>query len=613
MKTSAIAASGIVVADGLTGLTPATAAKLSSCSVYEGMTIPVEFRHGVASGDPTHNSVILWTRASPLRNSPIIVAWEVATDEEFKNITHQGSDITTLERDYTIKLDAVGLAPGKNYYYRFRSNRSVSPVGVTRTLPVGAVQQLKMAVLSCANYAFGYFHAYDVVAKMDDIDLVLHLGDYIYEYQRGRYPKQSQRNERLLPKDELIKLYDYRTRYQQYRRDEKLQALHAKVPFVCIWDDHEIADNAWYGGAENHNTDEGQFSNRAVAALQAYFEWLPIRVHGVTPFQIEDEKDSHNKKNRKNKKDKDDEEKKFIKNIYRGFDCGDLVSLHMLDTRLVGRDQQLDYSDYVDAKTKHFDADRFTDDVQATDRTMLGEGQLAWLGQRTQQSRARWQVLGQQVLMGKYHLSDSLVLRQIGLSEFSELERLSEIKARLDRNQRINHSDRNFYQTNQDKLTPAALKMLQAPGIPLNLDAWDGYHYEREQLYALMQASDSRFIVLAGDTHNAWASDLVTDQGLKVGVEFATPSVTSPGLESYLDLSPEAIPITESAMVNMVKDLQYCNAGDRGCMLVTFTKSAVKAEWYFTSDVKQKEYSMLDDRYHAITVDHRAQTMKSPS
>ena len=611
MQASAIAASGIVVADGLTGFSPAAAAKISSCGVYEGMTIPVEFKHGVASGDPTQNSVILWTRVSPLRHSPIIVAWEIATDEQFKNITHQGSDITTVERDYTIKLDAVGLKPDKNYYYRFRSNRSVSPVGVARPLPAGAVKQLKIAVLSCANYAFGHFHAYDAVAKMDDIDLVLHLGDYIYEYQRGRYPKKSQRKEGLLPQGELLKLHHYRARYQQYRSDKKLQALHAKVPFVCIWDDHEIANNTWHGGAENHNVGEGKFSNRVVAALQAYFEWLPIRVYGETPLQIEDEQASPKKKN--NKKGKDVKEEKFIKNIYRGFDCGDLVSLHMLDTRLVGRDRQLEYSDYVDADTKHFDADRFTSDVQAVDRTMLGEEQLAWLGQRIKQSRAKWQVLGQQVLMGKYNLSASLALRQISLPEFRGLERLSKIKARLDRGQEINSSEHDFYQTNKDKLTPTALKMLQAPSIPFNLDAWDGYHHEREQIYALMQAADSRFIVLAGDTHNAWASDLTTDKGLKVGVEFATHSVTSPGLESYLGLSPEAIPSTESALVNMVKDLQYFNASDRGFMLVTFTKSAVKAEWHFNSDVKKQDYSMLNDRYHAMTVDRKTQVMKSSS
>ena len=604
MKASAIAAGGIVVADGLTGFSPA-AARLSSSGVYEGMNIPVEFKHGVASGDPTQTSVILWTRVSPLRDSPIIVTWEIATDEQFKNITHQGSDIATSERDYTVKLDAVGLEPGKNYYYRFRSNNSVSPVGMTRSLPAGAVEQLKIAVFSCSNYAFGYFHAYDAAAKMDDIDLVLHLGDYIYEHLRGHYPKQSQRKEELLPKGELIKLHDYRVRYQQYRRDEKLQALHAKVPFVCVWDDHEIANNTWHGGAENHNVGEGQFSDRALAAVQAYFEWLPIRVHGETLLQIE--QDEQDKKD--GKKDKDVTEEKFIKNIYRGFDYGDLVSLHMLDTRLVGRDKQLEHRnyDYVAAK---FDADRIYADVRAIDRTMLGEEQLAWLRQRTKQSRAIWQVLGQQVLMGKFLLPTYVLRREIWMFEFVELARLSKIKARLDRNQEINDSERDFYQTNKDKLTPAALKMLQAPNkIPRNLDAWDGYHHEREQLYALMQASDSRFVVLAGDTHHAWASDLMTDKGLKAGVEFGTPSVTSPGFESALP--PETIPATESAWVDMVKDLQYCNVSDRGFMLVTFTKYAVKAEWHFNSDVKKKDYSMLSDRYHAIEVDHSTQTMKS--
>lgn len=298
----------------------------------------ISFRHGVASGDPLQDRVILWTRVTSNKARDVTMEWEIATDDAFRNIVNGGEYTTGPARDFTVKVDASGLRAGSVYYYRFRYEDKTSTVGRTRTLPEGHVTQVKLAVFSCANFPSGFFHVYAEAAKRDDIDVALHLGDYIYEDGPGGYAtSDAERIGRLFePTRELISLDDYRARYAQYRRDPDLQAVHARLPFICVWDDHEVADNAFTGGATNHDpATEGDYALRRAAALQAYLEWLPIR----SP-------DPNN-----------------LLEIFRSFDFGDLLTLHMLDTRHIGRARQVDYADYYNPATGFFDAARFANDL----------------------------------------------------------------------------------------------------------------------------------------------------------------------------------------------------------------------------------------------------------
>ena len=242
-------------------------------------TVAADFLHGVASGDPTQDAVIIWTRVTPQTAGDVRVSWQVSRDGAFSDLVTTGEMVTNAERDYTVKVDAIGLESGSRYFYRFMTGDKTSTVGMTKTLPEGAVDSVKLAVMSCANFPAGYFNVYELAALRDDLDAMLHLGDYIYEYGRGGYASEhaAELGREVLPAGELLSLSDYRTRYGQYRGDASLQKLHAKLPFITVWDDHEVANDTWKDGAENHNQGEGDFDARKQAALQAYFEWLPIR------------------------------------------------------------------------------------------------------------------------------------------------------------------------------------------------------------------------------------------------------------------------------------------------------------------------------------------------
>jgi alkaline phosphatase D len=310
------------------------------------------FLHGVASGDPLPTGVILWTRLTPESEGPVPVTWELASDAGFAHIVASGELETDASRDYTVKVDATMLAQRTTYFYRFAALGEISMTGRTRTAPDGATERLRFAVCSCASLAHGYFHAYAGIAKRSDLDAVLHLGDYIYEYKTGEYGKVRSYE----PEHEIVSLEDYRMRYAQYRRDPALAEVHRQLPFVCVWDDHEFANNAWQDGAENHDSSEGDFAKRRAAAVQAYREWMPIR----------DQPDGK---------------------IYRSLPYGDLVELIMLDTRIWGRDEQVpDKTDPILADPMH---------------SILGEDQEQWLAERLGASTARFKLIGQQVVMGQ--------------------------------------------------------------------------------------------------------------------------------------------------------------------------------------------------------------------
>lgn len=559
LRISALTAGTVVVSTGLQGcLSSSSSSDNGSAPAPTPATPPrkVAFAHGIASGDPLDDRILIWTRVTPEGEdqSPVEVSWEVAEDAGFATLLHSGTTTTDSDRDFTVKVDVQNLTPGQSYHYRFRSNGVTSGQGIMKTLPMAGVEQVKFAVMSCSNYPAGYFHVYAEAAKQSDLDAVIHLGDYIYEYGAGGYASEdAQALGRTLAADnanEILVLDDYRKRYALYRGDADLQSLHAAAPFIAVWDDHEITNDAWMDGAENHNEGEGDYTERKLAALQAYFEWMPIR-----PASADDEE-----------------------TIYRSFDFGDLVSLHMLDTRIIGRDEQLDYADYITASG--FDAAGFTADVTSSARSIIGQSQMNWLQSKLANSTATWQVLGQQVLMGRMLLPAELLTSLLNpasgdlLTAFGELVT---IKLRLEAG---------------DPSVTIQERARVETVVPYNLDAWDGYAYEREVLLAAARSLNKNLVVLAGDTHNAWASNLATMDGAAVGVEFATASVTSPGLEQYLGVPLELIPQTEQAITTLVDDLAYLNASQRGYMLVTFTPSQAEAQWLYVDTIKRTEYKI---------------------
>ncbi|MBL4587369.1 MAG: alkaline phosphatase D family protein, partial [Flavobacteriales bacterium] len=321
---------------------------IASRSVVDPALAP--FYHGVASGDPLPDRVIIWTRYTPdATGDPVTINWEMATDTGFINVVQNGNMTTQSERDWTVKVDVTGLSANMWYYYRFEYDGDRSLVGRTRTAPTGAVDSLRFAVASCSSYSEGYFHGYRDMSERNDIDAVLHLGDYIYE--SGSAGSIGRPHE---PDFRISELEDYRQRYSQYRLDPDLRCVHQMYPFINIWDDHELANNAWFGGADAHNEAvDGIWEDRKSFAARAFHEWVPFRAPNPN--------DSIQ--------------------IYRSLKWGNLVDLFMVDTRIIGRDEQ--------------DANAIDD----PNRHILGTEQLGWLIDGMDNSTAQWKVLGQQVLM----------------------------------------------------------------------------------------------------------------------------------------------------------------------------------------------------------------------
>jgi alkaline phosphatase D len=327
----------------------------------EGSTV---FNHGVASGDPLADRVMLWTRVTTARAESVDVSWSVALDPAITRLVARGSGQTSVRRDFTVKVDVSGLSPGTAYYYRFEAEGVRSMVGRTRTLPQAGVARLRLGVVSCSNYPFGYFNAYAALAARPDLNAIVHLGDYIYEYANASFGDGSTLGRVPAPNREIVALDDYRQRHAQYKADPDSQEIHRQHPFIVVWDDHELANNAWWGGAENHNPEkgEGDWYVRRNAAVQAFFEWMPIR----------------------------EDPQALSPRIYRTLRFGDLADLILLDTRLVGRDEQVGKDDVAA--------------LEAPARSILGRAQEGWLaGELTESIRAgtRWQIFGQQVMFAR--------------------------------------------------------------------------------------------------------------------------------------------------------------------------------------------------------------------
>lgn len=445
------------------------------------------FYHGVASGDPLSDRVIIWSRVTPdsLGGSAVVVSYKMATDTGMTNIVAQGSGLTDANKDYTIKFDVTGLDPKTFYYYEFEAMGYRSQVGRTRTTPSDSESSdtLRFGLVSCANLEAGYFNVYKVLNERNDMDAVLMLGDYIYEYETGGYSPNPSTNRFWEPATEIMSLGDYRMRYSTYHLDSDLRRNHQLYPWICVWDDHESANDSWKNGAENHTEGtEGTWTQRKSWAKQAYFEWLPIRETGMT--------DPHQ--------------------IYRKIEYGQLVDLYMLDTRLHGRDEQ----DGTSGGT-----------VESEFRELLGSDQRTWLESELTGSNAQWQTMVQQVMV-------------------------------------------------------APLEMF---GVGLNGDQWDGYPAERQRLYDMFADNNiENLVVVTGDIHTSWANDLPSgtyDGGTgagSYGVEFVTPSVTSPG-------SP--IGFVEGAIQLSNPHMKYINLTEHGFILLDYNTSRVQGDWFFVDEI----------------------------
>lgn len=488
------------------------------------------FTHGVASGEPRAASVLLWTRYVPARGDAATLGWEVAEDPGFGRIVRKGDAIASPDRDHCVRAAVDGLTPGRWYYYRFTGpDRSQSVIGRTRTLPEGRAAQFRIAAFSCANKPFGWFNAYAHAAARNDIDLVLHLGDYIYEYPRGDYPSDQQTvaGRPILPAGEIVQLAEYRARYASYRDDPDLQRLHQLYPALNIWDDHETSNDAWKDGAQNHQPDtEGTWDARKAIARRAFREWLPMSDDDYASYQI-----------------------------------GDLVTLLRLETRLIGRDQPLDFGAAVAGAADLKAALAAFRDGPLADprRSMMGADQERWVADQLRASvrrRTRWQLVAQQVLMGRLVTSPEATPDWLG-PEPSERAR--------------------------QRLTIGIAT--SKAGIPFNPDSWGGYPAARARLLKAAQDANANFVTLAGDSHNAWAFELANG-GKPAGLEFGTNSVTSPGFEGSLrGVRPEVV---ARSLVAANPELEWCDTSRRGYMTVTFTRDAVRSDWVLLDTVRER-------------------------
>ena len=455
------------------------------------------FYFGVASGDPKPNGVVIWTKIYLDTTGNQKVMWEMATDEAMSHIVKTGVETATFDNAFTVKLFVENLLPNTTYYYRFKHGERYSPVGRTKTAPEGDPGQLRLAVVSCADFQSGEYNAYGHIAQRDDIDAVVHLGDYIYEHGARKWGRKRTRKSMTrthIPAHTCRNLQDYRTRYGQYRLDKQLQECHRLHPFITIWDDHEITNNVNAGNAGE------AWEKRESAARQAYFEWLPIQ---------------------------DNKEKSII----RSFTFGNLAEMWMLDGRLEGRSPQ---------------AKGINDpNLNSDERHMLGKKQTEWLLNGMVNSKARWKIMGNQVIFSPLH--DSNVF-----------DRRPEVR----------------------------------------MDRWDGYPAEQQFIFDFFYEHNlQNIIVITGDVHTAWALELTgspldknkydrkTGKGV-IGAEFVAPSVTSFNLDEII---PKFIATEAKRRLKRKKHnphLKYVDLVRHGYFTLTFTPERATANWHF---IKRKD------------------------
>lgn len=540
-----------------------------------GIGLP-QFLHGVASGDPERDGVLIWTRVTPPTLDRVEVQWRVATSPDMSGVVASGQRNAAAARDFTVKVEVDGLQPGTTYYYQFSAGGVTSPVGTTRTLPASSSSDpFSVAFFSCSNYEKGYFNAYAEAARESGLSAILHLGDYIYEYGVGGYltpafasvpastlePRQGQ----LQPPVETVMLDAYRMRHALYKTDQSLQALHAKLPWIVIYDDHESANDAWTGGAENHQpATEGDWQARKLAALQAFYEWMPIRE--PRGRRLVDPATGN------------------PTGLYRSFRFGRVANLIMLDTRLAGRDQQLGTTALLGAYANP----AANDVVGGRPRSLLGAAQEAWLDDQLARSRQTWQIIGNQVLAFYQNAADYQ-----SSSLFTDVQKAA-ISAAID----------GIFGTGAGAQF-AQLGIAGAPN-PAAADSWTGYPSARARLNASL-AKAANPVVLSGDSHNAWAANLAgvgAGGRTPLGVEFGCSSVTSPGYEQYfVGFPPQALSalFVQSSQVRSPLDrLVYADTSRRGYVRLDVSRETLRATFVFIDSVASTAYTA--DRSRQFTV-----------
>jgi alkaline phosphatase D len=496
------------------------------------------FFHGVASGDPLTDRVIIWTRVTPQSGEESIdVQWRVATDTALQNVVRQGATTSLAARDYTVKVDVDGLTPGTVYYYGFIAYGRASLTGRTKTLRTGTTDHAKLAVVSCSNYPAGYFTSYGFIADRNDLDAVLHLGDYIYEYDADTTSFGGQTGARLgrrhTPDAELIKLSDYRTRYSQYRLDPDLRRVHQQHPMIHVWDDHESANDSYTDGAQNHQDNEGEWNARKAVSRQACYEWMPTR-------ESSDGK------------------------IYRRFIIGDLVDISMLDTRLEGRDKQIEE---VGPSASQAAKDALND----PNRKIMSASQFNWLTENLTSSSARWKLIGNQVIYSPVNVTPI---------------------------------DTNYLYTSIGPLFSAILRP-QLPALQTVFeqafygDVWSNYPAQRNALSTLIRSrSVDNVVVVTGDFHSTFAMEVPVSIGEKikpVGVEFITPSVTSSNFDENFSavaglsaIQRQLLKTVDTTLTQRNPHMKWNNITDHGYMIVSFFPDSVQSDWYFISSLTER-------------------------
>lgn len=500
------------------------------------------FTHGVASGEPGADSMLLWTRYVPAAGTGTVrLDAEIALDPEFAKPIPAGSIRTGGFRDWTAKVTVDGLRPGTTYWYRFVApDGSKSPVGRTRTLPVGDVKRFGLAVFSCSNLPYGRFNAYAHAAARDDLDLWLHVGDYIYENGSATLkPERLVADRGLAPDHEILAIADYRLRYACYRADPDLQRLHQQAPMVALWDDHESSNDSWEGGADNHQSaTEGDWNVRRAAAMQVYREWMPVS----------------------------DEP-------WKAYPIGTLATLYRTESRLLARTQPLD--DALKVAFQAGDAQALTafrdGPWQDPSLTMLGTTQESWLAHafKANARTTAWQLVGMGTIIGRTLLPKDIVDWLKPGSKDSTVARY------------------------RNALRAAAI------GLPLWMDRWDGYPQARARLLCAAQAADADLVMLAGDSHNAWAYSLVED-GEPAGVEFAGQGVTSGGIEGDLAIDPR---VAARGFVAANPELQWADTSRRGYMMLEVTPQRVTGDWLFLRTIATRDVALSGT--HRMHVDRR--------
>ncbi len=478
------------------------------------------FRHGVASGDPLQHRIIMWTRVTPKgRGRSIKVKLKVATDPNMQNVIAEYKAFTSRDRDFTVKIDARRLSPDTTYYYQFYAQGEASPIGRTRTLPVDT-DRVRLGLASCSNFPFGYFGAYERMAYKDNLNAIVHVGDYLYEYANGTYGDGTSFGRIPSPDKETVELTDYRWRHGQYRTDPQLQEAHRLHPWIIVWDDHESTNDSYKDGAENHDASEGDWEQRKTASRQAWFEWLPIR-------------DNYGLREARGR-------------IFRRYNFGNLARLDMLDTRLFGREQQVPA--LFDFTTQQLLVDPtdlvtiYLPELARADRQLLGEVQEEWLfDEFVSNQNTKWQVLGQQIMMGQLAVEAQPGLR-----------------------------------------------------LPLNTDAWDGYPAARARLLGTLGAQNiDNTIVLTGDFHSSWCNDIsldpydpaaydpITGAGSQA-VEFVCPGITSP---FFTDPDPVAQKTLEQTALFLNPHTRYIDVESNGYVILDIDNYQIRGEWYHMDNV----------------------------